>query len=153
MDLEKIIGYLSEHMPGRPEWLTEKSRVREKAFFRFAVMYVVRNTTSMSLKEIGDLVGGRDHSTVIHALEQVADWEIADRARYRACQDAVELFTAPSSRTGRIASIEREINRKEALLGVFKRTLSDLRREVSEVKNDIRKIERNRREQTGEDSG
>ncbi len=34
-------------------------------------MYLARRLTGLSLQEIGDYFGGRDHSTVIHACRKV----------------------------------------------------------------------------------
>ncbi len=34
-------------------------------------MYIIRKTTSLSFPEIGDLFGGRDHSTVIHSIKKI----------------------------------------------------------------------------------
>lgn len=36
-------------------------------------MYLCRELTDLSLPKIGDLFGGRDHTTVIHACDKVAD--------------------------------------------------------------------------------
>ena len=35
-------------------------------------MYLLREDAQLALKEIGHLLGGRDHSTVIHGLRKVA---------------------------------------------------------------------------------
>jgi len=34
-------------------------------------MYIIRKKTSLSFPEIGDLFGGRDHSTVIHSIKKI----------------------------------------------------------------------------------
>jgi chromosomal replication initiator protein len=34
-------------------------------------MYLIRKETSTSLLEIGQLFGGRDHSTVLHSCEKI----------------------------------------------------------------------------------
>jgi chromosomal replication initiator protein len=34
-------------------------------------MYLIRQETQSSLLEIGQLFGGRDHSTVLHACEKI----------------------------------------------------------------------------------
>jgi len=38
---------------------------------RQIAMYIIRKTTSLSFPEIGDLFGGRDHSTVIHSIKKI----------------------------------------------------------------------------------
>ena len=47
------------------------SRSREAVTARQAAMYLVRRMTNLSTPDIGREVGGRDHTTVLHALEQV----------------------------------------------------------------------------------
>ena len=50
-----------------------KSEKREKsvAYARQVAMYLLRTKTSFALKTIGELVGGRNHSTVMHAIENI----------------------------------------------------------------------------------
>ena len=36
-------------------------------------MYLLRQEGNVSLPQIGEVVGGRDHTTVIYACEKVAD--------------------------------------------------------------------------------
>ena len=36
-------------------------------------MYLIKDMIGMSLVRIGDLFGGRDHSTVIHSIRKVED--------------------------------------------------------------------------------
>jgi chromosomal replication initiator protein len=36
-------------------------------------MYVIKETLGMSLARIGELFGGRDHSTVIHSIRKVEE--------------------------------------------------------------------------------
>ena len=38
---------------------------------RQIAMYIIRKTTSLSFPEIGDLFGGKDHSTVIHSIKKI----------------------------------------------------------------------------------
>ena len=47
------------------------SRSRDAVTARQAAMYLVRRMTNLSSPDIGRAFGGRDHSTVLHALEQV----------------------------------------------------------------------------------
>ena len=59
---------------GIPETLMlSKRRTQDVAIARQVAMYLARTLTSMSLKTIGAEYGGRDHSTVIHAVNVVRD--------------------------------------------------------------------------------
>jgi chromosomal replication initiator protein len=40
---------------------------------RQIAMYLIRQETDASLPEIGGLLGGRDHTTIIHGVERVKD--------------------------------------------------------------------------------
>jgi len=53
--------------------LTSKKRPAHIAFPRQIAMYLSRELTQVSLTEIGDLFGGRDHGTVIHACKTIKD--------------------------------------------------------------------------------
>jgi hypothetical protein len=60
--------------------LSEKRREREVALARQVAMYLMREETGASLKEIGAALGGRDHSTVLHGCEKVAALLTEERA-------------------------------------------------------------------------
>lgn len=53
--------------------LKEKTRKKEIVMARQIAMYFAKEYTNHSLKSIGDHFGGRDHSTVIHAVQSVND--------------------------------------------------------------------------------
>lgn len=53
--------------------LKAKSRKREVVYPRQVAMYLAKELTELSLKSIGYHFGGRDHSTVIHAIQIVND--------------------------------------------------------------------------------
>jgi len=50
-----------------------KKRTRSVAFPRQIAMYLSRELTDCSLLKIGEEFGGRDHTTVIHAHDKIAD--------------------------------------------------------------------------------
>ncbi|MDQ3462612.1 MAG: chromosomal replication initiator protein DnaA [Actinomycetota bacterium] len=54
------------------EEITGRSRQRPLVVARQVAMYVVRELTDMSYPAIGRAFGGRDHTTVIHAVEKIA---------------------------------------------------------------------------------
>lgn len=53
--------------------LKEKTRKKEIVIARQIAMYFAKEYTNHSLKSIGSHFGGRDHSTVIHAVQTVND--------------------------------------------------------------------------------
>jgi chromosomal replication initiator protein len=56
-----------------PEMLCSKRKTQEIALARQVAMYLARSLTNNSLKTIGLHLGGRDHSTVIHACTLVGE--------------------------------------------------------------------------------
>lgn len=53
--------------------LNSKKRTKNIAFPRQIAMYIARNLLDISLPNIGDEFGGRDHTTVMHAIKKVED--------------------------------------------------------------------------------
>jgi chromosomal replication initiator protein len=51
--------------------LQSKKRHKSVAFPRQVCMYLARRHTRYSLEEIGGYFGGRDHTTVLHAVRTV----------------------------------------------------------------------------------
>jgi len=60
--------------------IREKNRRKEVAFCRQVAMYISKMATNSSLKTIGLNFGGRDHSTVIHAIQQIEDLIKTDKS-------------------------------------------------------------------------
>jgi chromosomal replication initiator protein len=53
------------------ETLKSSNRARPIAWPRQVAMYLLRTETDMSLPQIGQLLGGRDHTTVLYGVEKV----------------------------------------------------------------------------------
>jgi chromosomal replication initiator protein len=51
--------------------LKGKKRTQKLALARQTSMYLIRTFLNLSLSEIGEFFGGKDHSTVIHAIEKI----------------------------------------------------------------------------------
>lgn len=54
------------------------SRAQHIAYARQAVCYALREQTALSLVEIGKLLGGRDHTTIRHAVQAAEQRAVAD---------------------------------------------------------------------------
>jgi chromosomal replication initiator protein len=65
--LEKVCNHFNVSVSG----VNGKSRKRELVIARQVSMYLAQKYTKMPASRIGKLVGGRDHSTVIHSCSQI----------------------------------------------------------------------------------
>ena len=68
---ELIIEIVAEHFQRTPEQLISKSRSSDIVRPRQIAMYLCKNMTDASLSGIGEILGGRDHSTIIHGIEKI----------------------------------------------------------------------------------
>lgn len=62
----------------RPDALASKRRTKDLTVPRQIAMYLIKEMLGMSLVRIGELFGGRDHSTVIHSIRKVEDRMMRD---------------------------------------------------------------------------
>lgn len=77
-----IIEVVSEHFHISVDQMISKTRSSEIARPRQITMYLCKTMTSDSLDVIGQLLGGRDHSTIIHGIKKVTkDYEENDSTR------------------------------------------------------------------------
>jgi chromosomal replication initiator protein len=70
--------------------LTGPSRSRQIARPRQIAMYLMRQETDASLSQVGEVLGGRDHTTVIHACERITDLMDEDEGFRREVQSIRE---------------------------------------------------------------
>ncbi len=73
ISIESIQNYVSEYFGLDPNKLRDKTRKQEIVEARQIAMFLAKKLTKSSLKSIGLQFGGRDHSTVIHAITSVED--------------------------------------------------------------------------------
>ncbi len=68
---DRIIAVTAEHFNTTPSDLIGPSRKQPLARSRQIAMYLCRENTELSLPKIGKAFGGRDHTTVIHAVNKI----------------------------------------------------------------------------------
>ena len=71
ISIDEIQSRVSDHYRIRKAEMTSARRAREVARPRQVAMYLSKQLTPRSLPEIGRRFGGRDHTTVIHAVRQI----------------------------------------------------------------------------------
>ena len=73
--------------------LLGRERTREVALPRQIAMYLLREEGGVSLPQIGEFIGGRDHTTVIYACTKVNDlMETDERLRRQVLQIREQLY-------------------------------------------------------------
>ncbi len=77
--IEAIQQIVGEHLKIEVDELKAKTRKRAIVQARQIAMFFAKEMTRHSLKSIGLHFGGRDHSTVIHALQTVGDLIATDK--------------------------------------------------------------------------
>jgi len=70
---ERVVTAVAEAFSVRPEMIFGRRRTQSVALPRQTAMYLLRQLTTLSLVEIGRVVGGRDHTTVMYACDRIAD--------------------------------------------------------------------------------
>lgn len=66
--------------------ITGDKRTRAVVDARHLAMYLARELTDASLPKIGERIGGRDHTTVIHAVDKITKLMPQDRSVYNRVQ-------------------------------------------------------------------
>ena len=74
--LEKVCGHY--HVP--QQQVFSRSRKRDYVLVRQVSMYLAQKYTKMPAGRIGQLIGGRDHSTVIHSCNTIEQRLKVDKA-------------------------------------------------------------------------
>ena len=71
ISIKEISKYITSKMGVAERLVRGKSRRQEIALARQVIMYLSRELTSLPLSKIGDQLGKRDHSTVVHACKLI----------------------------------------------------------------------------------
>ena len=76
--IEEIQKRVSEHFNVRVTDMHSARRARAVARPRQVAMYLAKQLTARSLPEIGRKFGGRDHTTVMHAVRRIEELKATD---------------------------------------------------------------------------
>jgi chromosomal replication initiator protein len=84
--MDDIIQDVTQHFGVKLSELQSKKRTKSIAYPRQVAMYLARKVTRHSLEEIGGWFGGRDHSTVLYAVDRIGTRMTTDEV----CRQSVE---------------------------------------------------------------
>lgn len=93
VNINRITDAVCAHYNVSIDDINGKRRKQEIVLARQVVMYLAQKHTEMSASSIGRLIGGRDHSTVLHS-----------------CSRIEKLLVTDTSLAKEIADIEKELN-------------------------------------------
>ncbi len=79
LTIDEIQRKVAEHYRLKLSDLLSARRAREVARPRQVAMYLAKKLTPRSLPEIGRRFGGRDHTTVMHAVKRIEELRAGDR--------------------------------------------------------------------------
>lgn len=89
---EGIIKVVADHYNVKQDELFNKKRTQNIAFPRQVAMYLCRELADLSYPRIGELFGGRDHTTVIHAYEKISNFKNSNLAFQNELREIIEIL-------------------------------------------------------------
>jgi chromosomal replication initiator protein len=90
---DHVINTVADAYHLSPEQMTGRGRTRQVALPRQIAMYLLREEGQISLPQIGDALGGRDHTTVMYGCTKIADLlERDDQIRRQVIEIREQLY-------------------------------------------------------------
>ena len=91
---ERVVSLVAESFSLTADRLIGRDRSRAVALPRQIAMYLLRREADISLPQIGKVLGGRDHTTVMYAIDKVTDMlERDERLRRQVVQIRQKLHS------------------------------------------------------------
>lgn len=87
---EEVVKGVAEHYGLRAEEIRGAGRRKEVVLPRQIAMYLIRDVTHMSLPEIGQFFDGRDHTTVLYAIQKIQEAAETDHGLLQAIKTIKE---------------------------------------------------------------
>ncbi len=72
LEPQKIVDLVAHYFNLSAEKLLSRDRSRNVALPRQIAMYLLREEANVSLPQIGEVLGGRDHTTVMYAIDKIS---------------------------------------------------------------------------------
>jgi len=94
---EQILNTIAQEYGISMEDLLSHSRSQRVAFPRQVAMYMLREESELSLPKIGELLGGRDHTTVMYGHDKITDLLERDKNLRRKIVNIQEILYSPVS--------------------------------------------------------
>lgn len=93
---EQILQTIAQEFGVTMDDLLSQSRSQRVAFPRQVAMYMLREESELSLPKIGEMLGGRDHTTVMYGHEKINDLLERDKSLHRRIVNIQEILYSPA---------------------------------------------------------
>lgn len=115
----QVVSHVANIFNVSVEGILHKNRLKNNVEARHTAMYYIYNRNAkhsrkFTKKEVGDFFGGKDHTTVIHALNNVKNWldvypEFAERYKHleKTCEHIILKRNNTSPKKGQFTLAER----------------------------------------------
>jgi chromosomal replication initiator protein len=90
---QDILAIVSKHFNVSIEDMKSSSRRREISTARQMGMYLMRHHTDLSLPKIGDVFGGKDHTTVLYSCDKIEQLKLTNAEIVRTIRLLAEQIT------------------------------------------------------------
>lgn len=101
--IQAIVEVVTRHYGVKVTELQSRRKQKSIALPRQICMYLTRKYTRYSLEEIGGHFGGRDHTTVMHAVKTIEDKRLKDSELGRVLEVLEEPFRRSDAETDGVA--------------------------------------------------
>ena len=93
----EVIRKVAESFGVALDRILSRERSREVALPRQIAMYLLRQESNISLPQIGEALGGRDHTTIMYGIDKIADLLERDDHLRRQVIDIRQQLYGPSN--------------------------------------------------------
>ncbi len=92
---QQILNTIAHEYGVSIEELLSQSRSQKYSFPRQIAMYMLREESELSLPKIGEMLGGRDHTTVMYGHEKITELLVTDKNLRRKIVNIQEILYSP----------------------------------------------------------
>ena len=101
---DEVVKHVADVFGVEVNSILGRDRSQQIALPRQIAMYLLREEANYSLPQIGEALGGRDHTTVMYGCEKIADLlERDDRLRRQVLDIKEQIFGATKYSTARVS--------------------------------------------------
>jgi len=96
---DEVVDQVARAFGLTAEQMRSRDRSRQVALPRQIAMFLLREEANVSLPHIGEVLGGRDHTTVMYGCDKIAALlETDDRFRRQVSEIKEQIFSPPNKR-------------------------------------------------------